>query len=171
MRPFALRSLGTFGTLVLLATASGCLEDSEDGGDADAGEPGTGGDAGSGATGGTGSGTGGATGGTSGGGTGGGGTGGTGAVPPVNRPVPPGPGDAEPPSGAGANLRVLPWAGFAAAVTYTFDDSQPSQLEHFDELDATGVPMTFYINTAGSYQAGYDATFQRALENGHEIGN
>jgi hypothetical protein len=24
------------------------------------------------------------------------------------------------------NLRVLPWAGFKAAVTFTFDDSQPS---------------------------------------------
>lgn len=171
MNAFALRPLGILGTVVLLASTSACLDDSEDGGDADAGESGAGGTAGGGATGGTSSGTRGAMGGTSGGGTGGGGTGGTGAVPPVSRPVPPGPGDVEPPTGTGANLRVLPWAGFAAAVTYTFDDSQPSQLEHFDELDAMGVPMTFYINTSGSYQAGYDATFQRALESGHEIGN
>ncbi len=164
--------------MLLLSTASACLEDSDDGGEADAGESGTGGDAGSGGTtggtggttGGTGatSGSGGANGGTS---SGTGGTGGTGAVPPVTRPVPPGPGDVEPPSGTGANLRVLPWAGFAAAVTYTFDDAQPSQVEHFAELDAAGVPLTFYINTSNSWIAGYDATFQSAVASGHEIGN
>ena len=33
------------------------------------------------------------------------------------------------PSGRPENLRVLDWAGFRGAVSYTFDDSQPSQIE------------------------------------------
>lgn len=49
------------------------------------------------------------------------------------------------PSGGATNLRVLDWAGFEGAVSYTFDDGQPSQLTHYDALHSTGVPMTFYL--------------------------
>jgi peptidoglycan/xylan/chitin deacetylase (PgdA/CDA1 family) len=66
---------------------------------------------------------------------------------------------------------VLPWAGFSSAVSYTFDDSQPSQIEHFPALAATGVRMTFYVNSSGKSQAGYVATWQEAIALGHEIGN
>jgi hypothetical protein len=34
------------------------------------------------------------------------------------------------PSGAAGGLKVLDWAGFSSAVTYTFDDSLPSQLSN-----------------------------------------
>ena len=98
-------------------------------------------------------------------------SGGATAAPPGKLPVPPGPGDAPAPSGATANLRVLPWAGFASAVSYTFDDSQPSQIDHFAELAATGVRMTFYVNPSGKSYAGYVATWQEAIAQGHEIGN
>ena len=64
------------------------------------------------------------------------------------------PGPSQPaPNGTESNLRVLPWAGFAAAVTYTFDDSQPSHLEHFGALNGLGVPFTFYVNPSQNRQA------------------
>jgi peptidoglycan/xylan/chitin deacetylase (PgdA/CDA1 family) len=86
-------------------------------------------------------------------------------------PVPAGPSEQPAPSGTESNLRVLPWAGFAAAVTYTFDDSQPSHLEHFGALNALGVPFTFYVNPSQNRQASYDSTWQAAIAAGHEIGN
>jgi peptidoglycan/xylan/chitin deacetylase (PgdA/CDA1 family) len=66
---------------------------------------------------------------------------------------------------------VLSWAGFKAAVTYTFDDSQPSQVAHYAELAATGVRMTFFITTSAAYVPNYDATWTRAVADGHELGN
>jgi len=69
------------------------------------------------------------------------------------------------------NLRVLPWAGFSAAASYTFDDSQPSHAEHWPELDAAGVPMTFFINPTANWQANYVATWSEIGAAGHELGN
>jgi peptidoglycan/xylan/chitin deacetylase (PgdA/CDA1 family) len=92
-------------------------------------------------------------------------------VGPSTLPVPPGQGGVARPTGSAANLKVLPWAGFKAAVSYTFDDSQPSQIAHYAELQAAGVPMTFYVSTGNSSEANYDATFKQAVHDGHEIGN
>jgi hypothetical protein len=77
------------------------------------------------------------------------------------------------PSGsvASPNLRVLPWAGFKAALTYTFDDSQPSHLEHWPELKATGAPMTFFLNPSANWQVGYDADWTAVGAAGSELGN
>jgi hypothetical protein len=76
------------------------------------------------------------------------------------------------PSGRPENLRVLDWAGFRGAVTYTFDDSQPSQIEHYAELQAAGVPMTFYLSSGWADTSPlYEATWRRAVRDGHEIGN
>jgi peptidoglycan/xylan/chitin deacetylase (PgdA/CDA1 family) len=75
------------------------------------------------------------------------------------------------PSGTAGNLEVLDWAGFKAAVSWTFDDSQPSQIAHYAELEAVGVPMTFYISTGNSTESGYDATWSQAIADGHEIGD
>jgi hypothetical protein len=69
------------------------------------------------------------------------------------------------------NLRVLPWAGFKAAITYTFDDTQPSQTEHWPELNAVGVPMTFFANPSASWQTGFDAAWTAVAAAGSEIGN
>ncbi|HET9954755.1 MAG TPA: polysaccharide deacetylase family protein, partial [Polyangiaceae bacterium] len=66
-------------------------------------------------------------------------------------------------------LTVLDWAGFKGAVSYTFDDANSSQIEHFPELRALGVRMTFYLIT--SKPEARDATWQQALRDGHEIGN
>ena len=75
------------------------------------------------------------------------------------------------PAGPVGNLTVLDWAGFTAAVSWTFDDSQPSQIAHYAELAAVGVPMTFYISTGNSGEASYDATWTQAVQDGSEIGN
>ncbi len=86
-------------------------------------------------------------------------------------PTPPGAANVAEPSGTAGNLTVLPWAAFKAAVSWTFDDSQPSQIAHYAELEAVGVPMTFYISSGNSAEAGYDPTWTQAVKDGHEIGN
>jgi peptidoglycan/xylan/chitin deacetylase (PgdA/CDA1 family) len=66
---------------------------------------------------------------------------------------------------------VLDWAGFRSAVTYTFDDSQPSQVTHYPSLRSTGVRMTFFVTISSASVPDYDATWTRAVADGHEIGN
>ena len=86
-------------------------------------------------------------------------------------PVPPGGGDLPRPSGKPGRLIVLDWAGFKSAVTYTFDDAQPSQVAHYDELQATGVRMTFFISSNVNWIPNSDAVWSRAVRDGHELGN
>lgn len=73
------------------------------------------------------------------------------------------------PHGRPGNLEVLDWAGFRGAVTYSLDDSQPSHVEHYAELHATGIPMTFYVNEDTA--AGDLATWRKVFTDGNEIGN
>jgi hypothetical protein len=68
-------------------------------------------------------------------------------------------------------LHVLDWAGFKSALTYTLDDAQPSQIEHYADLQATGVHMTFFITSGGAGAATFDTTFTQAVRDGHEMGN
>jgi peptidoglycan/xylan/chitin deacetylase (PgdA/CDA1 family) len=75
------------------------------------------------------------------------------------------------PAGAAANLAVLDWAGFKGAVSWTFDDAQPSHLAHYSELNAVGVPMTFYLTTNNDAEPSFEATWQAAVKDGHELGN
>ncbi|MBN1440749.1 MAG: polysaccharide deacetylase family protein [Anaerolineales bacterium] len=76
------------------------------------------------------------------------------------------------PDGLPGTLIVLDWAGFEAALSYTFDDGQPSQVDHYDELAAQGVPMTFYICEGWSgTSADFVAVWSRAAAEGNEIGN
>lgn len=102
--------------------------------------------------------------------TGTGGTGGMAGSPPSGMPEPAQSGVVKP-SGAVGGLTVLDWAGFTSAVSWTFDDSQPSQIAHYAELAAVGIPMTFYISTGNSSESGYDATWTEAVADGSEIGN
>jgi peptidoglycan/xylan/chitin deacetylase (PgdA/CDA1 family) len=93
-------------------------------------------------------------------------------VPGASRLPPPSTTGVPKPAGTPANLKVLDWAGFASAVTYTFDDAQPSQIEHYAELQAAGVRLTFYITSGNSTSsANFDATFTQAVRDGHEMGN
>src|SRR5215471_1679057 len=83
-------------------------------------------------------------------------------------PAPPASGVA-PPSGTAGNLRVLDWAAFKAAVTYTFDDTNSSQTAHYAELRGLGVRMTFYLIT-GKPEIN-DPVWRQALSDGHELAN
>ncbi len=85
-------------------------------------------------------------------------------------PVPPSSGVPRP-SGPARNLTILDWAGFRSAVSFTFDDSQPSHIEHYAELQAAGVPMTFYINGGRGGAPDFDGAWAQAVKDGHEIGN
>jgi peptidoglycan/xylan/chitin deacetylase (PgdA/CDA1 family) len=64
---------------------------------------------------------------------------------------------------------VVDWAGFKAAVSYTFDDANSSQIAHYAELRALGVRMTFYLITGKPESS--DPVWAAALKDGHEIGN
>jgi peptidoglycan/xylan/chitin deacetylase (PgdA/CDA1 family) len=68
-------------------------------------------------------------------------------------------------------LRVLDWAGFKAALSYTFDDSQPSQIDHYPDLRAQRVRVTYYVNPVANWYPNYDATWKDAVAQGSEIGN
>jgi len=71
------------------------------------------------------------------------------------------------PTGPAGGLKVLDWAGFSAAVTYTFDDSLASQLANYAQLHATGVRMTFFQVS----NTGYNSQWQQVVDDGNELGN
>lgn len=73
------------------------------------------------------------------------------------------------PSGTAGNLKVVDWAGFKGAVTYTFDDANSSQISNYAALQALGVHMTFYLQTGKSEAS--NAIWTQALHDGHELGN
>ncbi|CCQ33084.1 chitin deacetylase protein [Halorhabdus tiamatea SARL4B] len=74
------------------------------------------------------------------------------------------------PDGEPGNLTVLEWAGFDGAVTYTFDDGQPSNLEHYDALAATEMNMTFFITSNVGFD-GFEDGWKAVAADGHELGN
>jgi peptidoglycan/xylan/chitin deacetylase (PgdA/CDA1 family) len=88
-------------------------------------------------------------------------------------PLPLAPGDVARPAGATGQpgLRVLDWAGFKSALSYTFDDSQPSQIDHYPDLKAQRVRVTYYVNPVANWYPNYDATWKDAVAQGSEIGN
>ena len=73
------------------------------------------------------------------------------------------------PAGTADGLVVLDWAGFGAAVTYTLDDANPSQIASYDTLQGLGVPLTFYLWT--NRLGASSAIWAQAIVDGHEIGN
>lgn len=75
------------------------------------------------------------------------------------------------PSAAPGNLTVLDWAGFDSAVSWTYDDAQPSHIAHYAELQATGIHQTFYISSGVGNDKNFDATWTQAVRDGHELGN
>lgn len=168
-----IRSVARWSFYVVLVSVSACGSWGDDGEPKPDNNDGGTGPGGSGASSGSASGSGGTSAGTGGasGSAGTGGSAGGGEAAPTELPEPPGDDDLAAPSGDPGGLEVLDWAGFDAAVSYTIDDSQPSQVAHFPELDATGVRMTFYLNPSNNWIASYDATWQAALAAGHELGN
>lgn len=72
------------------------------------------------------------------------------------------------PSGTAGNLKVLDWAGFDAAVSFTFDDALSSQIQNYAALNAPGVKLTFYLISTNN---GTSPTWTQAAKDGHELGN
>ena len=66
-------------------------------------------------------------------------------------------------------LQVVPWAGRQAAISYTFDDGNSSQIQNYDVLNALGVPFTFYLVT--NWGGAQSSIWEQAIVDGHEIGN
>lgn len=77
--------------------------------------------------------------------------------------------DVPQPAGEVGGLTVLNWAGFESAASFTFDDTNSSQIAHYAALNALGVRMTFYLQTNKAELA--DPIWKQALLDGHEIGN
>lgn len=137
----------------------------------------TGGTAGSGATGGTSGapsgGTGGNTGGSS--GAGAGGTGGSGATASFkcdNLALKPSMTGVAKPAGAVGGLRVLDWAGFVGAASFTLDDNTPSQMPNYNALKATGGRVTWFV--VGEWLNGQTSTinqFKATIADGNEVAN
>jgi len=137
-----------------------------------AGAPST---AGSTSTGGTGTGTAGAsagggstsTGGSAAGGTpGGGGSGPAATVKCDNLSLAPTMTGVAKPAGAAGGLKVLDWAGFKGAASFTFDDNTPSQMANYTALKGTGGHFTWFL-IASSAGSNYKAT----IADGQEIAN
>jgi len=63
-------------------------------------------------------------------------------------------------------LKVVDWAGFRAAVTYTFDDA--AQADEYPELQATGQRMTFFLTCGWNHDP---SLWLQAARDGQEIGN
>lgn len=91
-----------------------------------------------------------------------------GTIGPSGMPAPP-TSNVPKPSGTAANLKILNWAGFKGAVTYTFDDGSASQIAHWSELKALGVRFTFYLVTG--WGSASNSIWKEAIAAGHEIGN
>ncbi|MGE5785586.1 MAG: polysaccharide deacetylase family protein [Myxococcales bacterium] len=95
-------------------------------------------------------------------------SGGNGSAFDCGLPVPTTTGVAKP-AGAPGGLKVINWAGFKGAVTYSFDDGNSTQTDHYAELNALGVRLTFYLVT--SWDGAWSPVWKQAVADGHEIGN
>jgi peptidoglycan/xylan/chitin deacetylase (PgdA/CDA1 family) len=66
-------------------------------------------------------------------------------------------------------LKVLDWAGFTGAVSFTFDDGTSSTVSNYSKLQATGAHVTFFL--VSSWGNASNAIWKTAITDGHEIGN
>ncbi|HET9958977.1 MAG TPA: polysaccharide deacetylase family protein [Polyangiaceae bacterium] len=97
-----------------------------------------------------------------------GGTGGTSTIGPSDLPVPAGPSNVPKPTQAAGGFKILDWAGFKGAISFTFDDALGSQLAHYAEFKATGVRMTFYLVCNNDMS---NTAWKTIAQDGQELGN
>jgi hypothetical protein len=79
------------------------------------------------------------------------------------------------PTGAGTTVTVLAWAGFKAAISFTFDDTNSSQISNYAALQAlndkgNNVHYTFFMVTSKTTEMG-SSVWPQAVRDGHELGN
>jgi hypothetical protein len=76
------------------------------------------------------------------------------------------------PAGAAGGMKVVDWAGFKGAASFTFDDNTPSQIPNYNALKATGGRFTWFV--VGSWlngQASQIASFKATIADGQEVAN
>ena len=77
------------------------------------------------------------------------------------------------PAGPGSKVTVLDWAGFKSAISFTFDDTNQTQIDHYKELQALNskgnVHYTFFLWTGKSEIN--SSVWPQAQKDGHELGN
>jgi len=78
------------------------------------------------------------------------------------------------PTGSGTTVTVVDWAGFKSALSFTFDDANQTQIDHYKELQAlndkgNNVRYTFYLWT-GKNEIN-NATWPQAVKDGHQLDN
>lgn len=100
---------------------------------------------------------------------GGSGSGGGGAVGPGPSNIPPAPVEANVPKPAGTpgDVTIIDWAGFPAAVTYSLDDNDGSQLTYYDQMHELGGRYTYYLVSEWGMT---DPKWKTILADGNEIG-
>ena len=72
------------------------------------------------------------------------------------------------PSGAVGGLKVIDWAGFKGAESYTLDDGKQSQIDNYPALKAVGIPLTFYLVGGNNAALPFWTT---VAQDGNELGN
>lgn len=76
------------------------------------------------------------------------------------------------PSGAAGGLKVLDWAGFKGAASFTFDDNTPSQLANYNALKGTGGHFTWFV--VGKWLSGNSSSisgYKSSIADGQEVAN
>ncbi len=76
------------------------------------------------------------------------------------------------PSGAAGGMKVLDWAGFKGAASFTFDDNRPSQMDDYSQLKATGGHFTWFV--VGNWLNGNSSTiakYKATMADGMEMAN
>src|SRR5690606_16159871 len=66
--------------------------------------------------------------------------------------------------------KVVPWAGFSGALSYSFDDATGSQHGNKAEMLALDAKFTFYLTTSAGGDP-QNPMYAEALAAGHELGN
>ncbi len=79
------------------------------------------------------------------------------------------------PTGSASTVTVLAWAGFKGALSFTFDDTNSSQISNYPALQAlndkgNNVRYTFYLQTNKPTELG-SSVWPQAVKDGHELGN
>lgn len=75
------------------------------------------------------------------------------------------------PSGAAGGLKVLDWAGFKGAASFTFDDNTPSQMPNYAALKATGGHVTWFVVSGWLSGSGDVAKYKATVADGQEMAN
>ena len=76
------------------------------------------------------------------------------------------------PAGAAGGLKVLDWAGFKGAASFTFDDNTPSQLQNYTALKGTGGHFTWFVVSSWlSGKASDISGYKASIADGQEMAN